>query len=103
MLRGQEATPFEETAMTRASDDAVADRRAVLRHRAAVARRPVRGRRTARRARSGSTGSLLDGAGDPVPDALIETWQADPDGRFNHPDDPRGAAGDFRGFGRAAV
>jgi protocatechuate 3,4-dioxygenase alpha subunit len=47
-------------------------------------------------------GFVLDGAGDPVPDAMVETWQADPDGRFNHPDDPRGAGGDFRGFGRAA-
>ena len=50
------------------------------------------------------TGRLLDGAGEPVPDGLIETWQADPDGRFAHPDDPRGAAepaeGAFRGFGR---
>ena len=25
---------------------------------------------------------MLDGDGDPVPDALVETWQADPDGRF---------------------
>jgi protocatechuate 3,4-dioxygenase alpha subunit len=47
------------------------------------------------------TGVVLDGAGDPVPDALVETWQADADGRFDHPDDPRGAAaGGFRGFGR---
>jgi protocatechuate 3,4-dioxygenase alpha subunit len=47
-------------------------------------------------------GRLLDGAGNPVPDGLIETWQADPDGRFTHPDDPRGAVawGDFRGFAR---
>jgi protocatechuate 3,4-dioxygenase alpha subunit len=46
-------------------------------------------------------GRLFDGAGEPVPDGLIETWQADPDGRFNHPDDPRGAvASGFRGFGR---
>jgi len=37
------------------------------------------------------SGRLLDGAGDPVPDALIETWQADADGRFG---------GSFRGFGR---
>lgn len=27
------------------------------------------------------TGSVYDGAGAPVTDALIETWQADPDGR----------------------
>jgi protocatechuate 3,4-dioxygenase alpha subunit len=48
-------------------------------------------------------GTVVDGNGDPVPDALIETWQADPDGRFAHPDDPRGAASwpGFRGFGRS--
>lgn len=48
------------------------------------------------------TGRVTDGAGDPVPDALIEIWHADPDGRFPHPDDPRGAityAG-LRPFGR---
>ena len=36
------------------------------------------------------SGLVLDGAGEPVPDALIETWQAAPDGSFAHPDDPRG-------------
>jgi protocatechuate 3,4-dioxygenase alpha subunit len=48
------------------------------------------------------SGRILDGAGDPVPDAILEVWQADPDGRFNHPDDPRGAVvrEGFRGFGR---
>ncbi|HKS43533.1 MAG TPA: protocatechuate 3,4-dioxygenase subunit alpha [Amycolatopsis sp.] len=45
-------------------------------------------------------GTVTDGAGDPVPDALIETWQADPGGRFDHPDDPRGRVEGFRGFGR---
>jgi len=48
-------------------------------------------------------GRVLDGAGVPVPDALIEIWQADPEGRFDHPDDPRGAVpgpDGFRGFGR---
>ena len=47
-------------------------------------------------------GRLTDGAGAPVPDGLIEIWQADPAGRFAHPDDPRGPAGPggFRGFGR---
>lgn len=53
------------------------------------------------------SGQVLDGAGAPVPDALVETWQADPDGRFAHPDDPRGAAtpaeAAFRGFGRSAT
>lgn len=45
-------------------------------------------------------GVVTDGEGAPVPDALIETWQADPNGRFDHPDDPRGAVPGFRGFGR---
>ena len=45
-------------------------------------------------------GCVFDGNGEPVPDALVEGWQADPEGRFNHPDDPRGRS-DFRGFARA--
>jgi protocatechuate 3,4-dioxygenase, alpha subunit len=51
------------------------------------------------------TGRVTDGAGDPVPDCLVEVWQADPDGRFNHPDDLRGAVSHpgFRGFGRSAA
>ena len=39
-------------------------------------------------------GRVLDGAGDPIPDALVETWQADPDGRFDS---------GFRGFGRSGT
>jgi protocatechuate 3,4-dioxygenase, alpha subunit len=47
------------------------------------------------------SGQVFDGAGEVVPDALVETWQADPEGRFAHPDDPRGKAAEgFRGFGR---
>ena len=50
-------------------------------------------------------GRVVDGNGDAVTDAMVETWQADPDGRFEHPDDPRGAAAPalrgFRGFGRS--
>lgn len=51
------------------------------------------------------TGVVRDGTGAPVTDALVETWQADADGRFDHPDDartPRAASG-FRGFGRCAT
>jgi protocatechuate 3,4-dioxygenase, alpha subunit len=39
-------------------------------------------------------GRVFDGAGDPVPDAMIETWQADPKGGFES---------DFRGFGRSGT
>jgi protocatechuate 3,4-dioxygenase, alpha subunit len=46
------------------------------------------------------SGLVLDGAGDPVPDALVETWQAAPDGSFAHPDDPRVASGPATGNGR---
>lgn len=49
-------------------------------------------------------GVVYDGDDGPVPDALIETWQADPDGRYDHPDDPRGAVrpsvAGYRGYGR---
>jgi protocatechuate 3,4-dioxygenase alpha subunit len=47
-------------------------------------------------------GRLFDGLGHPIPDGIVETWQADPDGRFAHPDDPRGAVEreGFRGFTR---
>ena len=48
-------------------------------------------------------GTVHDGLEEPITDALVETWQADPDGRFDHPDDPRGASAypGFRGFGRS--
>lgn len=51
-------------------------------------------------------GLLLDGEGKPVPDGLLESWQADEHGRFAHPDDPRDDAtgpGSFPGFGRCAT
>jgi protocatechuate 3,4-dioxygenase, alpha subunit len=37
------------------------------------------------------SGRLFAGDGEVIPDGMIETWQADPDGRFGT---------DFRGFGR---
>lgn len=48
-------------------------------------------------------GQVFDGNGDVVPDAVVETWQADERGRFDHPDDPRGESTSFRGFGRSAT
>jgi protocatechuate 3,4-dioxygenase alpha subunit len=38
------------------------------------------------------TGRVLDGAGEPVPDAMVEIWQADDDGRYR-PDFGWGRAG----------
>jgi protocatechuate 3,4-dioxygenase alpha subunit len=50
-------------------------------------------------------GRVIDGNGDPVPDALLEIWQADAAGRYPHPDDPRGDECDeeFSGFARTAT
>ncbi|MGA7271777.1 MAG: protocatechuate 3,4-dioxygenase subunit alpha [Acidimicrobiia bacterium] len=49
------------------------------------------------------TGTVYDGERSPVEDALIETWQANPGGRYNHPDDTRDIELDpgFTGFARA--
>ncbi len=68
----------------------------------AVAGRAVRGPR-GHAGRDLDPRSVLDGDGAPMPDAMVETWQADPDGRFDHPDDPRGAVAGFRGFGRSSA
>lgn len=48
---------------------------------------------------------VLDGEGQPVNDAMIELWQADARGAYNHPDDPQYEDRDpaFRGFGRLAT
>ena len=50
-------------------------------------------------------GVVLEGGGAPVPDALLEIWQADEHGRYAHPDDLGPVHGDrlFRGFGRACT
>jgi len=48
-------------------------------------------------------GRVTDGEGEPVPDAVVETWQADPDGRYRHPDDPQADGGGFRGFARGLL
>jgi protocatechuate 3,4-dioxygenase alpha subunit len=44
------------------------------------------------------SGRVFDGAGEPIGDALVETWQADRDGIYAHPADsrfsgPTGSAG----------
>ncbi len=48
------------------------------------------------------TGTIYDGAGMPIPDFLLETWQADPEGRFADMYEHGGASQlpGFRGFAR---
>lgn len=48
-------------------------------------------------------GRVLDGQGAPIPDALIEIWQADASGRYAHPADPRPSNAGFKGFGRCGT
>jgi protocatechuate 3,4-dioxygenase, alpha subunit len=51
-------------------------------------------------------GRVLDGDGAPVPDAVVEIWQANAAGRYNHPDDDQDEKPldpKFHGFGRAAT
>jgi protocatechuate 3,4-dioxygenase alpha subunit len=47
-------------------------------------------------------GTVYDGEGTPVPDFLLETWQADPDGRYvdMHEYGGRSQVEGFRGFTR---
>lgn len=47
-------------------------------------------------------GRVIDGSGTPVRDVLIEIWQANAAGRYNHPADSqnKGIDPDFRGWGR---
>jgi protocatechuate 3,4-dioxygenase, alpha subunit len=50
------------------------------------------------------TGRVLDGDGAPVPDAMIELWQADADGVYASAADGRArASNSFRGFGRSGT
>jgi protocatechuate 3,4-dioxygenase alpha subunit len=47
-------------------------------------------------------GKVFDGAGGVIPDALVETWQADANGRYQHPDDGRANPDPmFHGYGWA--
>jgi protocatechuate 3,4-dioxygenase, alpha subunit len=51
-------------------------------------------------------GTLLDGAGEPVPDGLVEIWQANTAGRYAHPADDRSELeleSGFLGFGRSGT
>jgi protocatechuate 3,4-dioxygenase, alpha subunit len=50
-------------------------------------------------------GRVLDGDRQPVPDALVEIWQANAQGKYAHPEDTSDATKvlGFRGFGRMAT
>jgi len=49
--------------------------------------------------------TLFDGDGAPVPDGMIELWQADAGGKYDHPNDAQEKLPDpaFCGFGRLAT
>lgn len=49
------------------------------------------------------TGRVFDGDDAAVPDAMLEIWQADAAGIYDHPSDPRRGQADrhFTGFGRS--
>jgi len=48
------------------------------------------------------TGTVWDGTGTALRDALVEIWQADADGLYPSPEETRGTADpDFAGFGRS--
>jgi protocatechuate 3,4-dioxygenase alpha subunit len=50
------------------------------------------------------TGRVFDGDGQPVPDCMLEIWQADAQGRFADPQDKRALPNaTFRGFGRCGT
>jgi protocatechuate 3,4-dioxygenase, alpha subunit len=51
-------------------------------------------------------GTVYDGTGEVVPDAMVEIWQANRAGRYNHPADDREDLPldeDFSGFGRSGT
>jgi protocatechuate 3,4-dioxygenase alpha subunit len=49
-------------------------------------------------------GRVFDGDGAPVPDCMLEIWQADVQGRFSDPQDKRALPNSsFRGFGRCGT
>jgi protocatechuate 3,4-dioxygenase alpha subunit len=50
-------------------------------------------------------GRVFDGDGVPVPDAILEIWQANAHGRYAHPEDTQDKPLEpgFKGYGRVAV
>lgn len=50
-------------------------------------------------------GQVTDGQGEPVPDVMIEIWQANAAGKYDHPEDTQDKPVDpgFHGFGRCST
>ena len=50
-------------------------------------------------------GQVFDGDGQAIPDVMVEIWQANAFGRYNHPDDKQEKPLDqsFTGWGRAGT
>jgi protocatechuate 3,4-dioxygenase, alpha subunit len=48
-------------------------------------------------------GKVYDGAGEPVPDAMVEIWQANEAGRYTDPTDLPHDPETFSGFGRSGT
>ena len=90
---------------TRPDADPRPDRRPVLRLRPAYDRRQRAGAARPPRRRPAARHGVIDGAGDPVPDALLEIWQADADGvgRRSSQGSLRRDGCTFTGWGRAAT
>lgn len=68
----------------------------------------LRGRAVSRQVSSATAGTriviegrVVDGRGQVIPDALVETWQADANGHYRHDDDRTAQASDpaFYGYG----
>jgi protocatechuate 3,4-dioxygenase alpha subunit len=51
------------------------------------------------------SGAILDGDGKPIPDALLDVWQANAAGKYAHPEDRQDRHVDpsFSGFGRVVT
>lgn len=62
-------------------------------------------REETRGARITIEGRVIDGDGAPVTDAMLEIWQANAEGRYDHPDDDQEKLLDpaFHGYGRVAT
>lgn len=51
------------------------------------------------------SGKILDADGNPIPDAILELWQANAEGKYAHPEDTqeKPIVPQFQGFGRVST